>query len=60
MNKFIFFLWIHFSLLDEMISPNSAIRLQDTNRLFGLVANNPIGHEVAMSWLAEKWDDIDE
>ena len=43
-----------------IIAPDSGIRLQDANHLFSYIANNPIGHDIALDWVIQKWDDIDK
>lgn len=45
-------------MLDEMIRNNSAIRLQDANRLFSSIAATSAGHQIAMDFLINRWDDV--
>jgi len=48
------------STLELMINATSGIRTQDANRLFTSIANSASGHPIAMEFVAERWDDIDE
>jgi len=44
-------------MLVMMITPNSEIRLQDASTLFSNIAANPVGHEVALDFLINRWDE---
>ena len=46
------------STLDLMIKPNSGIRLQDVNLLFNNILSYPMGHQLALDFLTNRWDDI--
>ena len=41
-----------------MIDPNSGIRLQDVNTFFTNIAANPVGNEIALDFMINRWDDI--
>lgn len=41
-----------------MITPDSGIRLQDANTLFANIAANPVGHQVALDFLTNRWNDV--
>ena len=45
-------------MLEMMIDPNSGIRLQDANTWFSNIVAYPLGHEIGLSLLANRWDDI--
>lgn len=45
-------------MLDLMIDPTSGIRLQDANTLFSSIAANPVGHPIALDFLATRWDEV--
>jgi hypothetical protein len=44
-------------MLVMMITNNSDIRLQDASNLFSNIAANPVGHQVAMDFLTNRWDE---
>ena len=44
-------------MLEMMITPDSGIRLQDASTLFSNIAANPVGHEVALDFLINRWND---
>lgn len=41
-----------------MLVPNGGIRAADRNTLFNAVANNPVGNEIALDFLINRWDAI--
>lgn len=43
-------------MLEKMITPDSGIRLQDASTLFSNIAANPVGHEVALNFLINRWN----
>ena len=45
-------------LLEMLLDPNSGIRRGDVNLVFNNVANNPLGNEIALNFLINRWDDI--
>ncbi|KAI9551545.1 hypothetical protein GHT06_021878 [Daphnia sinensis] len=45
-------------LLDMLLDPTSGILRSDVNLVFNNVANNPIGNEIALDFLINRWDDI--
>lgn len=49
---------IIYHMLEMMINENSGIRLQDANTLFSSIAANPVGHGVALDFLATRWDEV--
>ena len=57
-NSFDFCNDYFFSMLEMMINPNSGIRLQDANTWFTNIVTYPLGYEIALSFLANRWDDI--
>ena len=48
------------SLLTLMITRNSGIRIQDANTLFSSIASNSLGHQIALDFLVNRWDDIED
>lgn len=40
------------------IDPDSGIRLQDANSVFGYVADNPVGNRIAFDFLSDNFDEI--
>ncbi|XP_046637633.1 aminopeptidase N-like [Daphnia pulicaria] len=44
-------------MLVMMITNNSDIRLQDASTLFSNIAANPVGHQVAMDFLTNRWNE---
>lgn len=57
-QNLILFLWC--SLLTLMITRNSGIRIQDANTLFSSIASNSLGHQIALDFLVNRWDDIED
>ncbi|EFX81628.1 hypothetical protein DAPPUDRAFT_317254 [Daphnia pulex] len=45
-------------LLEMLLDPNSGILRSDVNTVFNNVANNPIGNELALDFLINRWNDI--
>ncbi|KAK4036637.1 hypothetical protein OUZ56_028681 [Daphnia magna] len=45
-------------LLEMLLDPNSSIRPSDVNTGFNNVENKPIGNEIALHFLINRWDDI--
>ncbi|KAI9551913.1 hypothetical protein GHT06_022250 [Daphnia sinensis] len=45
-------------LLEMLLDANSGIRSSDVNTVFNNVANNPIGNEIALDFLINRWTDI--
>ncbi len=45
-------------LLEMLLVPNSGILRSDFNTLFNNVANNPVGNELALDFLINRWNDI--
>ncbi|XP_046631005.1 aminopeptidase N-like [Daphnia pulicaria] len=45
-------------LLEMLLDPTSGILSSDVNTVFNNVANNPIGNEIALDFLINRWDDI--
>lgn len=45
-------------MLEMMITPTSGIRLQDANTLFSNIAANPVGHEVALDFMTNRWNAV--
>lgn len=45
-------------LLEMLLDPTSGILRSDVNLVFNNVANNPIGNEIALDFLINRWDDI--
>jgi aminopeptidase N len=41
-----------------LLDPTSGILSSDVNTVFNNVANNPIGNEIALDFLINRWDDI--
>jgi aminopeptidase N len=41
-----------------LLDPTSGILRSDVNTVFNNVANNPIGNEIALDFLINRWDDI--
>ena len=41
-----------------LLDPNSGILRTDVNTVFNYVANNPVGNEIALDFLINRWDDI--
>lgn len=51
-------IWILSRYLEMAFDPNSAIRKQDASRVFGVVANNPVGHDLAWNYVQDQWPQI--
>lgn len=45
-------------LLESMLLADGGIRAGDRNTLFNAVANNPVGNEIALDFLINRWDAI--
>ena len=45
-------------LLEMILNANSGIRRVDVNTVFNNVANNPVGNEIALDFLINRWNDI--
>ena len=45
-------------MLNMMINETSGIRLQDAITVFSNIAANPVGHQVALDFMTNKWNDI--
>lgn len=41
-----------------LLDPNSGILRSDINTVFNNVANNPVGNELALDFLINRWNDI--
>ena len=47
-----------FRLLEKLLDANSGILRSDANVVFNYVANNPVGNEIALDFLINRWNDI--
>jgi len=45
-------------ILERLLDANSGIRRSDANVVFNYVANNPVGNEIALDFLINRWNDI--
>jgi aminopeptidase N len=44
--------------LEKLLDANSGILRSDVNVVFNYVANNPVGNEIALDFLINRWNDI--
>lgn len=47
------------SLLGKMLDPNS-IRSEDVDKVFTNLAANPLGNAMALDFLVQRWNDIED
>ena len=51
-------LFLFSRLLEKLLDANSGILRSDANVVFNYVANNPVGKEIALDFLINRWNDI--
>jgi len=51
-------LFLFSRLLEKLLDANSGILRSDANVVFNYVANNPVGNEIALDFLINRWNDI--
>ncbi|MPC23578.1 Aminopeptidase N [Portunus trituberculatus] len=50
--------WLLSKYLEMALSPDSGIRKQDAHTVFGAIASNDVGRQLAWVFLQDHWDDI--